>query len=169
MNKITRRRKCRPIEDRFWYRVHKTDTCWLWTGAKHPGGYGQFPLYPIGPDMVPTGRPTNTRASRVSWILHKGPIPEGMWVLHKCDTPSCVNPEHLFLGTAATNTADCVSKKRNAVGITNGHSKLTEQQVRDIRLKAKNGSSQSSLCREYSLSPGAICMIISRKRWSHIS
>jgi hypothetical protein len=78
-----------PLEERFWSKVRKTESCWLWTGAGG-GHYGR---------LVRGGR--LDLSHRVSWELHNGPIPDGLFVLHNCpggDTPACVNPDHLWLG-----------------------------------------------------------------------
>lgn len=88
--------------ERFWSFVEKTDSCWLWTGAKHPKGYGIFHL-----------RGRTPRAHVLSWILHHGPVPRGLCVLHRCDNPPCVNPDHLFLGTPQDNTDDMTRKGRH--------------------------------------------------------
>jgi hypothetical protein len=87
-----------PVEHRFWAKVNKDGPihpthgkCWLWTAGTLPAGYGRF---------------AGNLAHRYSWRLHVGPIPAGMSILHKCDTPSCVNPRHLFLGTQQDNLAD---------------------------------------------------------------
>ena len=77
--------KSRPPEERFWEKVEKTETCWLWTAAKYPGGYGVFGIHPK----------VMKAAHRFSWELANGPIPEGLWVLHKCDVRHCVRPDHL--------------------------------------------------------------------------
>lgn len=106
------------LEQRFWSKVQKTDECWLWLGAKSRG-YG---MIRIG------GMAEKKAASRVSWMLHFGPIPEGMHVLHKCDNPQCTNPKHLFLGTHADNMRDKTAKGRN------GH---TEEWLQKIREHAK--------------------------------
>lgn len=92
------------LEDRFWPRVQKTDGCWLWTGPKNQFGYGH----------MNSGRyHGNVRSShRVSWLIHFGPIPPGLFVLHRCDNPPCVRPDHLFLGTQSDNLADMRAKGR---------------------------------------------------------
>lgn len=86
---------------KFWQHVDKTATCWNWTGALTSGGYG---------NCKENGRVV--RAHRKAWELVNGPIPAGMWVLHHCDNRRCVNPAHLFLGTARDNAVDCVRKGR---------------------------------------------------------
>jgi hypothetical protein len=93
------------IADRFWAKVEKMpDGCWVWQAARSVSGYGL--LAPSG------GVRGDRRAHRVSWELHNGPIPAGLWVLHSCDNPPCVNPDHLFLGTRSDNMRDCASKGR---------------------------------------------------------
>jgi HNH endonuclease len=96
----------RPIADRFWEKVEKTDSCWLWKGARKPLGYGTF--------MVKKGR--FAIAHRMSWQFAFGDIPSGLHVLHRCDVPACVRPDHLFLGTQADNMADCIEKGRRRYG-----------------------------------------------------
>lgn len=96
-----------PLATRFWPKVNKTATCWLWTGARQ-GGYGEMSAGRRGEQPL--------RAHRVSWEIHNGPIPSGMFVLHNCadgDNPLCVNPEHLFLGDAKANAQDMTSKGRH--------------------------------------------------------
>jgi len=94
-------RRVDPVE-RFWAKVSKTGSCWLWTASVSPDGYGRF-------------NPAHSRtlyAHRYSWELHYGPIPRGLRVLHGCDTPPCVRPDHLHLGTDADNTREKMERGR---------------------------------------------------------
>lgn len=97
-----------PIEERFWPKVAKRGPkeCWLWTGAEHGHGYGGISI--LG-QSIP--------AHRVSWALAHGPVPPGKWVLHRCDTPRCVNPAHLFLGDHQGNMNDMATKGRGRLGV----------------------------------------------------
>lgn len=101
--------------EEFHKKYKKTPYCWIWTGSLKPDGYGC--LYYEGKMWI---------AHRVSYIIHKGKIPKGMFVLHKCDNPSCVNPKHLFIGTNKDNLHDMVMKDR-------GIFKLSVEDVLDIR------------------------------------
>jgi hypothetical protein len=101
------KRAITPILDRFWRYSNEgePDQCWEWTGkARHPFGYGVFGLG--------TRQAGTMQAHRFSYQLYVGPIPDGMCVLHKCDNPPCVNPDHLFLGTRADNNHDMIAKGR---------------------------------------------------------
>lgn len=88
--------------ERFNQKVNKTNTCWLWTGSQNPKGYGRISY---------NGKVI--RAHRLSYLLHKGKIPDGLNVCHTCDIPRCVNPDHLWLGTYAENNQDMVKKNRH--------------------------------------------------------
>lgn len=109
--------------------------CWLWIGSVNPKGYGRIKF-----------RGTTWVASRVAWTLWSGEIPEGNLVLHKCDTPGCVNITHLFLGSAADNTRDMLSKGRQCCGSDHYCARLTADAVREIRASPE---SLRSLARRY--------------------
>ena len=111
-------RLMKPINQRFWEKVNKTasNDCWEWTSSIRGNGYGAFFTH-----LIEEGRKCHG-AHRYSWELTNGQIPNGLWVLHKCDNRICVNPEHLFLGNRADNMKDCATKKRVC---TIGKSNLT--------------------------------------------
>lgn len=92
-----------PLAERFWAKVDKSGNCWTWTAFKNPKGYGL---------MGHVQADGNQMAHRVSWVMANGEIPAGMLVLHRCDNPSCVRPDHLFLGTAQDNADDMMRKGR---------------------------------------------------------
>ena len=93
------------VASRFAKKIVKTPFCWFWIGARDRDGYGQMSVNNV-----------QQKAHRMSFLLHRGHIPAGMQVLHRCDEPPCVNPEHLFLGTARDNANDRVSKGRTTAG-----------------------------------------------------
>jgi hypothetical protein len=109
-------------------------------------------------------------AHRVSWELANGPIPEGLLVCHRCDNPPCVNPAHLFLGTQADNLADRDAKGRAVYrrGSKNGAAKLTEESVRHIRRRLKEGELQKTLAAEYGVSQSLIAQIRKGQVWGHV-
>lgn len=137
----------RNIEQRFWQRVKKTSGCWLWTGFILPTGYGAV----VGPD----GK--RWLAHRLAWWLVHHERPE-LHVLHSCDTPACVSPNHLFLGTQRDNMFDMHAKGRAGV-------KLSDSQVQAIRLRYRNTScSQRDLARDYGVTQAQIHNIVARKQ-----
>lgn len=106
---ITGRLVATDVVRRFWAQVEKQASCWVWCGGLTRGGYGRI-----------WGHGRQYRAHRLSWIIHYGVIPEDLWVLHKCDNPLCVNPEHLWLGDHDDNMRDKYIKGRNCYGDENG-------------------------------------------------
>ena len=128
--------------------------CWLWDKCVDNKGYG---LFHFG------GR--TRRAHRVSYELYKEDIPKGKHVLHKCDTPSCVNPDHLYIGTNDDNVQDKVRKGRSLIGIKNPSAKLTEDDVRAIR---KDHRPQRELAKIYSVDQALIQRIRAGKLWRHV-
>lgn len=130
--------------------------CWNWISTKYDTGYGQFWAH---------GK--HQKAHRISYQLHRGEIPHGLCVLHKCDNRRCVNPDHLFLGTISDNNADKVAKGRQARfdrrGTANYRAKLTDLDVAEIR--AANGILHRQLAEQYGISGPQISLIRSGKRW----
>jgi hypothetical protein len=151
--------------ERFWAKVDKSGECWEWTaGLNNTGGYGVFHLN--------LGKPV--LAHRYSYIIHH-PLTNDLWehreicVCHRCDNPKCVNPAHLFLGSRSDNMKDMVMKGRGLTGEKNGHSKLTEAQVREIRGRwSAGGIKKKQLALEYGVKHQVVSKIILRKSWKHI-
>jgi hypothetical protein len=146
------------VADRFWAKVQKGDGCWLWTAHKSPKGYGEFTPGPH--TRVPM------RAPRFAWELQNGPIPVEMCVLHKCDVPACVNPDHLFLGTILDNNRDRNAKGRANMPFGDKHwnTKITEPQLSEVKHWHAEGRSQSEIARLFGVSRGAIRRILDGRR-----
>lgn len=152
----------RSTDDRFWAKVNKTDGCWLWTACTNWAGYGKF-----------YDGNSLTAAHRYSYLLHNGQISDGQFVLHHCDTPACVRPDHLFIGSQQDNITDMMQKKRNGYtglkGERNCKAKLDERQVKDIRAKYESGIKRNVLALEYGMEWTAINRIIKRLSWKHVA
>lgn len=142
----------RPLAQRFWPKVNKAgdDECWPWTAAT-AYGYGKIGM---GNNFV-------AMAHRVSWELHYGPIPDGLRVCHKCDNPPCVNPKHLFLGTAADNNMDRVRKGR-----TNRVRKIRPEQAIEIFVSL---DPIADIAERTGLSASHIYAIKNGNKWSAIT
>lgn len=128
--------------------------CWLWGGNLHRQGYGRiFGYY----------------AHRLSYHIHNGEIPHGMHVLHRCDNPCCVNPDHLWLGTHADNMRDKFLKGRapsvHIYSEDRWNAKLTIKDILSIKAKYLFGMLQKDIAAQYNVSRATICLIINNKTW----
>ncbi len=160
------------IEDRFWANVATDVTgCWPWTGGHDRDGYGKLTI---------VGR--TVKAHRIAYEIHFGPIPEPvedepmLCVLHHCDYPPCVRPDHLYLGTNAVNTAERDAKGRGAwrpghrhnQGERNANARLTDALVLELRARHAAGESQSALAREHGVTQSLVSQVVRRTRWRHV-
>lgn len=154
-----------PLEQRFWAKVKKTEACWLWTAFASPDGYG-----------VVRVEGKNVRAHRMSWVMANGSIPDDLCVCHHCDTPLCVRPEHLFLGTNKENTHDAMSKGRfwqhkalthSWPGENNPRAKMTYAQAEWVRRVVASGISQGDAGWLLSVGQAHISKIVRGEIWSH--
>lgn len=136
-------------------RIERTDGgCLLWQGAVGQKGYGRIQFM---------GKPR--QANRLAYEIFIGSIPVGLWVLHRCDTPRCVNPSHLFLGTCQDNNRDKSDKGRQSRGEGRPLAKLSDAKVREIR------SSQlpiSELARKFGVHRGTVRCVVEGSTWTHV-
>ena len=140
----------------FLYYVRKTAGCWIWTGGLTWDGYGKSST--CHGDQL---------AHRCAWVKYVGKIPKGLWVLHTCDNPACVNPKHLFLGTTQDNTRDMDRKGRRnpPCGERCNLHKLSIFEVRRIIQLSKEGFSQKELGERFNVDRRQISRILGGKRW----
>jgi hypothetical protein len=138
-----------PIETRFWNRVNKTDTCWLWTGSTICG-YGSIA-------GVLNGKRRPLYIHRVAWEMTHGPIPDGLKVCHHCDVPLCVRPEHLFLGTQQENLDDARAKGRLIDGLQ--ARRLSDDAYREILSTPKTYGSNKALATKHGITKVSVSRI----------
>lgn len=162
-------REAKTLAERLWVKVDKSPglgplgDCWEWRGYVHPVGYGQLSL-------DATGKKTNT--NRAAYIVTHGDIPDGLWVLHRCDNRLCCNPDHLWLGTPKDNTQDMIAKgrRRKAFQVVRGedvrNAKITEDIVRAIR--AEPPMTFKALGEKYGLSTATVHSVKLRRTWAHV-
>lgn len=153
---------------RFWARVDQSGECWEWIAYRNHDGYGR---------LVIGSRTDGTRrlamAHRVAWEIAKGPIPDELRVLHRCDNPPCCRPEHLFLGTQADNIADCRQKGRTIVGYLrgekHGRAKLTDDQALWVRRRYADGDvTQLQLANLLGVAEATVHRIVLGRGWRHL-
>lgn len=146
-------------EERFWGKVEGrgSDGCWLWRGAKWREGYGVFWL---------GGK--RWRAQRISYELATGDAAEGLFVIHSCDEPACVNPAHLRAGTPADNMRDKTLRRRQTRGIAVKTAKLNDDKVREIRRLKELGATLTQLSARFGVRPNMIWRIVHREAWKHV-
>jgi len=154
-------------EERFWSKVDKSGDCWLWTAGCFDDGYGAFGF-----------EKKLWRAHRWSYWRYKGEIPEGMVVMHSCDTPRCVRPEHLSVGTYSDNARDTANKGRNIWqrhpekvhrrqqdGEDNASAKLTWNKAALIREMYASGWKQREIAQHFEVTQSAVSNVLTGKRW----
>lgn len=163
----TRHTKVTPSELFLKHVKKSAKGCWLWTGYHLPdtprckGGYGQT-----------TYRGQRMAAHRASWLIHRGPIPRGKFVLHDCprgDSRDCVRPDHLWLGTHKENMADMVAKNRSAAGERHPKAKLSVVKVVRIRQLIRKGFSTKQVAAWYRVSPSTIVRAVSGFNWKKVA
>jgi hypothetical protein len=146
-------------ELRFFNKINKTDTCWFWTAGCFANGYGLF-AFKSKPRL----------AHRISFLIHNKKEASGV-VRHTCDNPKCVNPKHLIEGTQYQNIHDMISRGRRVIskGENNGHSKLTNEQVKDLRiLYERTKFNQTKKAIELGISQSTLSRILNRKYYSEV-
>lgn len=135
------------------------DDCLIWTARRTADGYGSVSI-----------NNKEYLAHRVAWLVARGPIPNGLCVCHKCDTPACINAEHLFLGTQADNMADMKAKGRgrNSTGENNPKAKLNPDSVRKIRERVAAGVDSRDIADEFGIYRSTVYKIASGETWRHV-
>lgn len=148
--------------DRFMEKVDKgqdeINDCWEWTAAKYRGGYGHF-------RRLIDGKWKMAKAHRYAYEAFKGPLEAFLQVCHTCDNPSCVNPSHLFAGTAKENSDDKIKKGRFIPGRNHKHKWLTQEIVDSMRQDYENGMTQIEIVNKYGYSRTQVCRVVNRQIW----
>lgn len=146
-----------PFPESFWRRVEKTPTCWLWTARRRGYGYGYM-----------TVNYRNESAHRISYRLCVGLIPTGVSVLHHCDVPTCVRPEHLYLGSPKDNGRDKASRGRSLAGEQNPNARLKRSSVLEILQASLEGVTQPMLAKKHGVGKTTIWNILHGRAWKSV-
>lgn len=152
--------------ERFMRHVDRSnqDGCWLWTGTRLPAGYGLFHWKTTDTDGI--ARKSMT-ASRASYMLHVGPVPDHLHVCHRCDNPPCVNPDHLFIGTAADNTQDMLAKYRHSK-TRRPHTRVRKLSDDDVRAIRSDPRSATEIAAAFGCSALNVYNIKARRRKANV-
>lgn len=151
---------------RFWSKVNKTESCWLWTKCKDKDGYGKFAIT-APPGVQPKQK--HVRAHRLSWEMVNGEAPSTLVIMHSCDTPACVNPAHLSLGSQAQNRADCGAKGREPVGERHHSAKIDVATVRRVRELSVGGMGPIRIAAKLGIGTGSACGIVYGRTWTSVA
>lgn len=169
-----------PVRERFNKYVDKSggpDACWPWTGSRR-GPYGGFTV-----GSLKDGTKRRETAHRVAFMLQHGEVPDGKSVLHRCDNPPCVNPRHLYAGTALENAHDCITRNRRGkgykkpnyvhrvgvhLGERNPRAKLTREQAVSAIKRRQAGESHASIARDFGVGASTIWATVSGQNWPEL-
>ena len=144
---------------RFLAKVQQPSACWEWTAVKNRDGYGRLRV-----------NGTMVLAHRLAYAHFIGEIPAGMVILHRCNNPGCVNPDHLRVGTQGENIAHCIASGRRAKGERNGAAKLTTQEVIRIRTDYASGKIyQWELAEQAGVNQSMVSRIVRREKWTNVA
>jgi HNH endonuclease len=151
------------VDERFLAKVNRqsNEDCWPWVGSLDAYGYGQLTCCRDGGKRM-------RKAHRLAYELSYGSVPDGLSVLHTCDNRRCCNPSHLFLGTQTDNMQDRQRKRRHEHGQTHHAHKLTDNDVRRIRVSKADGISTKELITEFGVCRQTIEAIVRREQWTHV-
>jgi hypothetical protein len=141
------------------WQLDKATGCWLWTGATAGKGYGEIKI---------PGERRQAYAHRLSYMMHRGAVPKGKHILHRCDTPRCVNPAHLFIGDASVNANDMKAKGRHLYGERNARAKLTPESVRQIRVMRASGVPEQKIANALGVCQSTVHRVANGTRWTHV-